>query len=126
MKRKILIVDDDKDIVLAIETILSMEGYTVVHAYNGRDSFITADTEKPDLILLDFMLPDMTGKDIVEVLRKKDGFASTPIVLISAAHGLKEIANQIPIQGLIEKPFEIDHLMTTVEKLVGNTENTSS
>lgn len=116
MKTKILVVDDDKDIVLAIETILRMEGYDVIHAYTGEESLSLIKTEQPTLMLLDFMLPDMTGKEVIEIIRKDNTIDNFPIILISAAHSVKEMSQHIPIQGLIEKPFELDQLLSTVAK----------
>jgi len=125
MPRKILVVDDDIDIVSAIETILTLEGYTVISAYSGNDSFSLINSEKPDLLLLDYMLPDMTGADVVATLRNNSGTEDLPIVLISAAHGLRAICEKMPIQGWIEKPFELERLLTTVRQYTSQTKNTS-
>lgn len=122
--KKILVVDDDHDIVSAIEAILSMESYTLFSAYNGEDCLRLAEKEKPNLILLDYMLPDLSGKDVVEKLRSKNLTKNIPVVLISAAHGLSELCKGLSVQGVIEKPFELELLLKTVKKLT-NTKNTS-
>lgn len=123
-RRTIVIVDDDKDIVQAIETILTMEGFDVHHAYNGQDSFQLVQETNPELILLDYMLPDMTGKEIVAKVREFPSLQNTPIVIISAAHGLREITRDMAIQGLIEKPFELDELLGEVKRITKKTKNT--
>jgi len=117
MTKKILIVDDDRDIVSAIETILAFENYSTVSAFTGEDSIEKAKNERPSLILLDYMLPDMTGKQVVEEIRKDEEMREIPIILVSATHGLRQLCQGIAIQGIIEKPFDIDTLTSTVAKV---------
>ena len=118
VKSKVLIVDDDPDIVTAIATILTMEDYETVSSQNGADSIITAKKELPALILLDYMLPDMTGKQVVEKLRAIKELSETPIILISATHGLRQLVKNAPIQGFIEKPFDLETLTSSVAKFI--------
>ena len=118
VKSKVLIVDDDPDIVTAIATILTMEDYETVSSQNGADSIITAKKELPALILLDYMLPDMTGKQVVEKLRAIKELSETPIILISATHGLRQLVKDAPIQGIIEKPFDLETLTSSVAKFI--------
>lgn len=121
MKNKIptiLVVDDDKDIVNAICTILSMENYHTQEAVTGKEALTIVENSKPDLILLDYMLPDMTGKDIVEKIRKDPQLKNLPIILISAAHGVQELGQNIAIDDWIEKPFELDLLLTKISKFL--------
>lgn len=122
--KKILTVDDDKDIVAAVEAILEMENYSLVSAFTGNECLEIAIREQPDLILLDYMLPDMSGREIVEKLRSKDETRNMKIVIISAAHGLKQLCKDLPIQGVIEKPFELKLLIKTVKRLT-QTKDTS-
>lgn len=114
MKEKVLIVDDDPDIVNAIETILNLEDYATFSAHTGNDGISLAKKELPSLILLDYMLPDMTGKKVVEELRKDSQLRDTPIILISATHGLRQLVKDAPIQDIIEKPFDLETLTSTV------------
>lgn len=120
MTNKILVVDDDKNIVLAIETILNLENYDTISAFTGEESIKKAKSEQPMLILLDFMLPDMTGKQVVERIRRDDALKDIPIILISATHDLIEICKEIQIQGIIEKPFDLETLTSTVAKITAN------
>ncbi len=117
MSKKILIVDDDRDIVSAIETILSLENYNTVSAFTGEDSIEIAKKERPSLILLDYMLPDMTGKQVVEEIRRDEDLREIPIILVSATHGLRQLCQGIAIQGILEKPFDLDTLTSTVAKI---------
>lgn len=114
--KTILIVDDDRDIVHAIETILALENYQTHHAYSGKECLHSVRTHKPDLILLDYMLPDTTGKELIASLREIETISSLPIILISAGHGVEEIGKDLPIQGWIEKPFELQDLLDVIAK----------
>jgi two-component system alkaline phosphatase synthesis response regulator PhoP len=120
MGKKILIVDDDQDIVSAIETILRLEDYKTITAYTGEDSILRAKEEKPSLILLDYMLPDMTGRQVVEKIRKDQEVGEIPIILVSATHGLKQLCQGVPIQAIIEKPFDLEILTATVAKFTSS------
>ncbi|CAN5209556.1 N/A [soil metagenome] len=120
MKSKVLIVDDDAAIVMAIETILNMENYATLTAKNGRESLEIAKKELPSLILLDYMLPDMTGRQVVDKIREVRALVDTPIILISATHGLHQLVKNSPIQGIIEKPFELETLISTVAAFVNH------
>ncbi len=122
--KKILTVDDDRDIVAAVEAILEMENYSLVSAYSGNECLEVAMREHPDLILLDYMLPDMSGRDVVEKIRGNETTKEIKIVIFSAAHGLKQLSKDLPIQGVIEKPFELDLLIKTVKRFT-QTKDTS-
>lgn len=115
--KTILIVDDDRDIVSAISTILSMESYDILAAYTGEESLTMLEKSKPDLLLLDYMLTDMKGKDIVEKVRNTPTLSNLPIILISAAHGVENIGQSLAIDDWIEKPFELEVLL---EKISAN------
>ncbi len=114
--KTILIVDDDHDIVHAIETILKLENYKTDHAYSGTECLKYVRTKIPDLILLDYMLPDRSGKEVVTLIRQDENLASLPIILITAAHGIENICKDLPIQGWIEKPFELQDLLDMITK----------
>lgn len=118
--QKILIVDDDQDIVSAINTILTMEGYKVETAFNGTDCIDCVKETKPDLILLDLMLPDMHGKDVAQKIRKNNDLKDIPIVVMSASRDAHQVAQDIRAQDCIDKPFEVSHLLETVSKHLPN------
>ncbi|MDX2136374.1 MAG: response regulator transcription factor [Saprospiraceae bacterium] len=82
--KKILIVDDEPDIVEFLQYNLKKEGYQVVSAPDGRQAIIVAEREKPNLILLDIMMPELDGVETCRVLRGKKEFADTPIAFLTA------------------------------------------
>lgn len=89
---KILFVEDDPLIVKIYTTRLTADGHTVVTAENGEDGLAKALAEKPDLIVLDVMMPKMDGFAVLEKLRALDDFKSTPILLYSNLGQEEEIA----------------------------------
>ncbi|CAM2741454.1 response regulator transcription factor [Hathewaya histolytica] len=112
---KVLIIEDDNDINLLLGKILEEENYEVTSAYTGIEGKLFTDVEDFDLILLDLMLPGMSGEEIIEYIRKKE--RKMPILVISAkidkATKLKVLKNGA--DDFIIKPFDIDEVMARVE-----------
>ena len=116
-ENKILIVEDDKDIISLIDFHLKSEGYKVLTASNGEDGWLLAKEEKPDLILLDWMLPILSGIDVLNRLKKNKNTQSIPIIFVSAKGEESD-----KIQGLnigaddyIVKPFSPKELIARVK-----------
>ena len=116
-ENKILIVEDDKDIISLIDFHLKSEGYKVLTASNGEDGWLLAKEEKPDLILLDWMLPILSGIDVLNRLKKNKNTQSIPVIFVSAKGEESD-----KIQGLnvgaddyIVKPFSPKELIARVK-----------
>lgn len=112
--KTILLVDDERDIVELIKTLLEKEGYRVICASDGLDALVKAERAEVDLCLLDIMMPDVDGLDIARALREKADF---PIIFISALQ-----AGVISLEladGYIGKPFTPDRLLAEVRSRVG-------
>lgn len=118
--KRILVVDDDQTIVEVLESILDEEGYAVLHSYSGIEAIQIAKQRKPHLILLDLMLPDLHGKVVAQELRDEQAVRQIPILVISAARDAKDIAKTMDVQGCIEKPFQLDNLLSMVAQLVSD------
>ena len=84
MKAKILIVDDEPYLVRLMEYALKAEGHEIITAGTGTDAIKKAETEKPDLLILDVMLPDLNGIEVAQYLRAKPEFVHLPIIMLSA------------------------------------------
>ncbi|MCP4653047.1 MAG: response regulator [Candidatus Omnitrophica bacterium] len=116
---KILSVDDDPDILDVI--LATLEGdYQVVQALNGKDAIETAKKESPDLLILDYNLPDMQGPDICAILRKDPLFLNTPILMLT---GKGEIEDKVKgleagVDDYMVKPFEPQELVARVRMLI--------
>jgi two-component system alkaline phosphatase synthesis response regulator PhoP len=82
--KKILIVDDEPDILEFLQYSLKKEGYEVVTASDGKQALISADSEKPDLIILDIMMPELDGVETCRIFRTKPEYDNTPIAFLTA------------------------------------------
>ena len=116
--KKILIVDDEADLVETIRFPLEMEGYHVLASYSGEDALNQARKENPDLILLDLMLPNLDGYKVCRLLKFDNRYKHIPILMLTAktqekdkALGMETGANEY-----ITKPFEMDDLLKKVKQ----------
>lgn len=116
MTQQILVVDDDQNILLTIQDILSAEGFPVRVARNGKEGLQSAMQDPPALIVLDLWMPTMSGQEMMEQLRS-DGF-TTPVLIMSAINAGDQIAQEIDAAGFIPKPFDIDRLLDEIERLL--------
>lgn len=114
---KILVVDDEAAIRGLLIELLGDEGYTVISASNGRMALDLAQRQRPDLIVMDVMMPELDGPETVKRLRSDAGTAAIPVVLMSAAqHISPDSADAI---AFVSKPFNIDHLLAVVARMLG-------
>lgn len=119
--KKILVVDDEPKIVEVVKSYLENSGYSVIEVFNGKQAFEAFDRIKPALVILDLMLPDMTGEEICRNLRKK---SRVPIIMLTA-----KIDEENILQGLdlgaddyITKPFSPRQLVARVAAVLRRSE----
>ncbi len=116
---KILVVDDDKSIVDLLQFILTREGYTVVVARDGKAGLQAVQQERPDLIILDVMMPEMDGFTVTGILFKDPEMRKIPVLILTAKGNSKDILQLVPNVTLyMEKPFEPGLLAKNVKKLL--------
>jgi len=108
---KLLIVDDEVAILEALTDILSVEGYEVATAANGAEGLKRAGEERPDLILLDLMMPVMDGQEMLRRLKESTDLRTIPVVVMSAGRVSK---SELQGSRFLAKPFELDDLLDTV------------
>jgi DNA-binding response OmpR family regulator len=113
--RRVLVVDDDPDILDALSEILEVEGYDVQRARNGREALQRLEQEMPDLVLLDLMMPVMDGW---EFARSLSPGARPPIIVLSADRNVSAKAREIGALGWLAKPFELSELLAAVRSAV--------
>ena len=125
MAKKILIVDDDPDLVEAVSTILESKGYAVAKAYGGVEGLKKAETEKPDLIVLDVMMPDKDGYEVCKELKADDAYRSIPILLLTAvveniptSKYTQQMGKETEADDYVDKPVEPEELVKRVEALI--------
>ena len=119
MRKKILVVDDEDDILHFLELVLREKGYDVATASGGHEALTKAQIEQPHLILLDIMMPQMDGWEVLKLLRVDDETADIPVAMLSARTEAKD-----RVQGLQEgaidyicKPFSLQDLLAKIETI---------
>jgi len=115
---KILVVDDEPDVVSLIERTLAAEGFQVVSAYDGIGALDLASTERPDLVLLDIMMPMMSGYEVCQTLKSNPATQNIPIVCLSSAHSpdARNHALKAGAATLITKPFLPAELVAQIRR----------
>ena len=121
MPPKILICDDDPVILRLLEVNLELEGYDVVLAHDGEEAFEVAKVEKPDLVILDIMMPKMNGYEACEAIKGNESTKDTPIFFLSAKAQASdiELGKSYGVADYITKPFDPNDLLEAVERVVG-------
>jgi EAL domain-containing protein (putative c-di-GMP-specific phosphodiesterase class I)/DNA-binding response OmpR family regulator len=117
---KILIVDDDEDVLLIVQTILDNSGYSVVLARNGREGVEKAIESSPDLILLDVMMPELSGWEVCTTLKSAPETRQIPIAMLTVKSEIRDLITgmQVGADDYITKPFTRKKLLSTVRRLL--------
>jgi CheY-like chemotaxis protein len=115
---KILIVEDHRDSREALKALFEAFGYIVVEATNGRDAIRATQAERPSIILMDIMMPEMDGFDATRIIRAIPDFAKTPIIAVTAMDGARELALQAGMSDYVRKPVDIRGLLNKVSGLL--------
>ena len=120
MKEKILIVEDEKDIVKMLEYNLKKEGFRVVDARDGEDALDLASREHPDLILLDLMLPGMDGLEVCKALKKESKTGSIPVIMLTAKsqESDKVVGLELGADDYVTKPFSPRELIARIKAVM--------
>lgn len=118
---KVLIVDDDLEIGQTVRYALESKGYEVLNATDGNQGLAMAESEDPDLIILDMMMPKRSGFLVLEKIRRSR-LVPTRIIMITANEGNRhrEYAETLGVDDYIRKPFQMDRLLESVERLLSS------
>jgi DNA-binding response OmpR family regulator len=121
--KRILLVDDDQEIVESMRIALQARGYETLVARDGNQGLAMAERERPDLVILDMMMPKRSGFLVIEKLRRSptDDLVKQKIIMITANEGSrhKAYAEMLGVDDYIRKPFAMDRLMDSVDRLLG-------
>ena len=117
LRWKILIIDDSPSSLQMLAEILLRQGYEVHTVSSGREALREAEALRPDLILLDVVMPEMNGFEVCEALKKKETFQDTPVIFLSALNEAKEIIKGFEAGGVdyVTKPFQVKEVKARVE-----------
>ncbi len=117
--KKILVIDDEPDLVKALEVRLKSEGYDVITAFDGLSGLNLAREQQPDIILLDIMLPKLDGYKVSRFLKFDEQYKKIPIIMVTAKaeeHD-KELGTETGADLYITKPFDEDELLSSIRRL---------
>ena len=122
MKKKVLIVDDEPNIIVPLEFLMKQNNYDVQTAQTGEIAMDLISDWKPDLILLDIMLPGMDGYEVCQKIRQEKEFRQTKIVFLSAMARSIDIAKGMGLAAddYITKPFAIDYVVDKIKELLAD------
>lgn len=121
MAHKILIVDDEPNIVISLEFLMKKEGFEIAVAVDGDEALAKVASFKPDLILLDVMMPKKSGFEVCEALRADPANAGLQIVMLTAKGRDTEVAKGLAIgaDAYVTKPFSTKELLAKVKTMLG-------
>lgn len=119
-KRTVLVVEDDDNSLFVLKRILGEMGYRVLQAWDGRQAIEVAETETPDLMLLDVQLPGLNGLGVIRRLRENKGLESLPIVIMTAydPEKCRGIAIAAGCDDFLLKPIDFDRLEAVLDYFV--------
>jgi len=114
--KTILIVDDDRDFVQGLRLVLEGRGYRIVTAFDGVAGLSAAERERPDLVLVDMMMPKKSGFLVLEALKSKDG--GPRVIMMTANEGSRHraYAEVLGVDDYLRKPFAMDKLLASVQE----------
>jgi CheY-like chemotaxis protein len=117
--KKILVVEDNLEVVQVIYTCLHIEGYEVFTAVNGREALDIVAAQPFDLILMDVMMPEMDGLDAVRKLKEDKATADIPVIMLTARGEAGDIMKSLQAGAELHltKPFDCDELLTVIDRL---------
>jgi CheY-like chemotaxis protein len=117
----ILVIDDSTTNIVLLEAILTEKGYQIETALNAKEAFMRIEKQIPDLILLDLLMPKVSGFDFLEQIRKDEKTRKTPVIVISAIN-TDEVStrkiNDLEAVDFIRKPIDIQYLVNRVDEIL--------
>ncbi len=119
MSKKILIIDDDPNIVELLKRRLLASQYLVATANNGEDGLAQVKVEKPDLIIVDVLMPKMDGYTFVRMLRREEEVRNIPVIVLTAKDKMKDLFEMEGVKDYIVKPYRPEDLMEKVKRNLG-------
>jgi DNA-binding response OmpR family regulator len=118
MALSLMIVDDDPQLIRVLSLFFDSEGYNVIQAADGREALMLLSEYTPDLILLDLMMPEVGGEEVVKQVRAKYKSSRIPIVIFTAADAREEELRTAGADTFIIKPFSLDGLRDVVHEAI--------
>ncbi len=120
MPKKVMVVDDEEDIRISVGQVLEICGYEVIKAENGADCLQKLAQGLPDLVILDIMMPGMSGWDVAARIKEHDSWGKVPIVFLTAKGDEMSVGmGGLASEEYIVKPFDVVKLKESIQKILG-------
>ena len=118
-KNRILLVEDDQDTRYALSLLFEMEGFEIDQASDGKEAYAKAARLRPDLIITDINMPNLSGLDLIELIKENSGLRQIPIVAVSAVDS-KQLnqARELGAIAVYQKPIEYDSLIAFIARML--------
>ena len=120
-KKRVLIVDDEQDMVFGLQMMLEAGGFEVISAFDGQEALLKAREKNPDLIVLDLMLPKLDGYKVCRMLKFDEKYRKIPIIMLTArtSEDEEKMGFEVGANAYLTKPFEQDALLAKIKELLG-------
>ncbi len=119
---RVLVVDDEKDVVELVKFLLERDGHQVLEAYNGKEALERANAEHPDLIILDIMMPEMDGYTVNAHLTENEATRRIPVIILTAKGQMRDVFEMASnVAFYMEKPFDPKHLREKIREVLTKT-----
>jgi len=120
MAYKLLVVDDDKDIVDALKNRLLRENYEVVVAFDGEEALVKVREDNPDIVMLDLMMPKVNGFEVLKEIREKYNDRWRPVVIVSAKGDLESVKKGYNLEAdlYLTKPCGMEHILRGIKTMI--------
>ena len=121
--KKILVIEDEATLQKALNEVLSNEGYKVVSSLDGLKGLELAQEEKPDLILLDIILPKMDGFEVLKRIKKDDKISQIPVIILTNLSDISDIQKALDLGAttyLVKADFHIEDVLKKIEKILNS------
>jgi two-component system, sensor histidine kinase and response regulator len=116
-KKRVLIAEDDPDTRLLLSLVLTEQGYDLDVARDGVEALTLAGQHRPDLMVVDHMMPRLTGTDCVIMMRAHAALRGVPVVLVTASPSAVRAAGELGFEAAVEKPLELEEFVRIVRRL---------
>ena len=120
-RQRILVIDDEPDVVSYLSAFLEDEGFQVFTAGNGPDGLTLAQQQNPDMITLDITMPGMSGIEVLTTLRRDEHLSCIPVIIITGVTSFDKLTDYRdvrPPEGFMQKPIDLVQLLCTIEGIL--------
>ncbi len=124
--RTVLLLEDNDSVRELIKVLLETEGYLIIEASDGQDGLSKAEQLKPDLMILDLVMPGLDGENVLKTMRRHSKLSKVPVLVVSGKYeSLDALRSQIGEENIFPKPFEPFRMLDRIGELIGYPDDTT-